>query len=265
MRCVTTITLCFGLLSGTSVAQQPTGEIFAVAQAALSRGDLPTAEAAFRKVLAREPQSVPALANLGVVDMRRKNWEAALLEFRKAERLAPNTPGLELNIGLALFRMGNFEAATQPFRAVLERDPSSIQAKYLLGLCLFATGRYRDAADALTPLWEQQKDQMAYLYMLAMCANKASRERLEQQALSQLYRVGNGSAEYHLFLGRAWLIRQHAAEAEGELKQAAQLNSKLPYVHYSLGTIYANAKTTVLQRMNFWPMLPSSQTSILIT
>src|SRR6516162_1456700 len=62
---------------------------FAKGQAALQRGDLDGAGKDFREVLARDPKSGAAYANLGVIEMRRKNWDAALVEFRQAEKLAP--------------------------------------------------------------------------------------------------------------------------------------------------------------------------------
>src|SRR5580698_5234032 len=50
---------------------------FAEGQASLQSGDLATAEAAFRRVLSVDPQSGAAYANLGVIAMRRKEWDHA--------------------------------------------------------------------------------------------------------------------------------------------------------------------------------------------
>jgi Tfp pilus assembly protein PilF len=51
---------------------------FATGQQALQAGDLATADASFRKVLSLDPQAAPAYANLGVIAMRRKEWDHAL-------------------------------------------------------------------------------------------------------------------------------------------------------------------------------------------
>lgn len=236
--------LIFLAASAIAFAQQASNSaaaVFSEGQAALATGDLAAAEADFRKVLATEPDSVPAQANLGVVYMRHKNWSQALEEFRKAEHLAPNTPGIEINIGLAYFHQELFAAAINPFQSVLERDPSSLQARYLIGLCYFATEQYGAAATALKPLWASENGKMTYLYMLALSASKANEPDLERQALQRMYQVGSDSAEYHLFLGRAWLLRQRDNEAVKELSEAARLDPKLPFVHYSLGTIYSRA------------------------
>ncbi len=240
--------------SAVALAQQASNipaAVFAEGQAALARGNLVAAETDFRKVLQADPHSVPARANLGVVFMRRKNWPQALDEFREAERLAPNNPGIEMNIGLAYFRQENFAAAVKPLESVVQRDPSSLQARYLIGLCYFATEKYSEAAAALKPLWSSQNDKMPYLYVLALSANKANEPKLERQALERMYQVGSGSAEYHLFLGRAWLMRQRDNEALKELGEAARLDPKLPFVHYSMGTIYSGAGDYIRARTEF--------------
>src|SRR5271167_3328208 len=48
---------------------------FQKGQAALQSGDLNAAENAFRQVLVADPNAGSAYANLGVISMRRKNWE----------------------------------------------------------------------------------------------------------------------------------------------------------------------------------------------
>src|SRR5215471_2454031 len=96
---------------------------FAKGQAALESGNLDGAEKNFREVLARDPKSGAAHANLGVIEMRRKNWEAALAEFRRAEKLAPKMTGVRLNIGLLEFRRGRYADAIAPLISVLRDDP----------------------------------------------------------------------------------------------------------------------------------------------
>src|SRR5271169_5938605 len=77
--------------------------IFQQGEDALKRAkpkDLVEAEHDFRQVLAMDPRSGAAYANLGVVYMRRKQWSKALETLRKAEHLLPQVAGIRLNIGL---------------------------------------------------------------------------------------------------------------------------------------------------------------------
>jgi tetratricopeptide (TPR) repeat protein len=231
-------------------AQDP-AEVFAAGQAALAAGDLATAEADFRRVLKDEPNSLPARANLGVVYMRRKNWTRALEEFQRAEREAPGNLGLELNIGLVYFHRGEYARAIEPFRSLVVSQPDSVQGHYLLGLCYLATEQYRQAAEELKPLWETEKQKLPYLYALALSASKAHDSAWEKRALDRLFEAGNGSAEYHLFVGRAWLMRQRDTEAGEELRKAAQINPKLPFVHYTLGVLASRQGDYALAKKEF--------------
>ena len=115
-------------------------------------GELQRAEASFQQVIALDPQAAGAYANLGVIYMRRKQWNQALRMLRKAERLAPKVAGIRLNIGLAYYRQNDFRNAISPFESVVRDQPDSAQARYLLGLCYFFIQRWGAAVDTLQPL-----------------------------------------------------------------------------------------------------------------
>jgi Flp pilus assembly protein TadD len=87
---------------------------FVKGQAALQSGDLDAAEKAFRKVLSVDARSAASYANLGVIAMRRKEWEQALELLQKAEHLDPKMAGIRLNIGLVEYRRANYAGAIAP-------------------------------------------------------------------------------------------------------------------------------------------------------
>ena len=93
---------------------------FQKGQAALANGDLAAAEEAFQRVLSVDPNAGAAYANLGVVAMRRKQWDEALKDLRKAAKLSPKVAGIRLNIGLVEFRRGDYELAIAPFEFVVK-------------------------------------------------------------------------------------------------------------------------------------------------
>src|SRR5580704_15914829 len=185
-----------------------------------------------------DPQQAGAYANLGVIDMRRKQWPQALEMLHKAEHLAPQIAGIRLNIGLVYYRQNDFRNAIPPFESVVHDAPDSFQARYLLGLCYFFLERYGDAASTLEPLWSQASGQLNYLYVLGIAANKAGRADLEQRALSHLVEIGQNSPEFHLLMGKAHLNREEYDEAITELELAVKKDSSLPFVHFNLGMAY---------------------------
>ena len=211
---------------------------FQKGQAALQSGDLDAAEAAFHRVLALDPQSGAAYANLGVVAMRRKNWAEALKYLQKAQRLSPQMTGIRLNIGLTEFRSGNYKGAIVPLESVLRDEPDSRQARYLLGLCQMFTDQFAEAVRTLEPLWAPMSTDVMYLYVLAISAHEAGEKELDQKALKQMLAVGGNSPELHLILGKAYYLHQEYDRALVELQKAHESSPDLPLLHFNLGMTY---------------------------
>jgi len=180
-------------------------ETFGEGEAALQRGELETAEAAFRKVLAADPRSGAAYANLGVIAMRRKQWDQALAMLQRAERLEPGMTGIRLNIGLVKYRTGDYLGAIEPFASVVREQPDSQQARYLLGLCHLFAEHYGEAVSDLEPLWSRQPNNFMYFYVLGIAAHNAGRKDLDERALNRLLEIGGEVPEFHLILGKAYL------------------------------------------------------------
>jgi len=213
-------------------------KFFQLGQDALARGQLDDAERDFRKVLELDSQSGAAYANLGVVYMRRKQWTKALDALQKAEHRMPGVAGIRLNIGLAYYRQNEFLQAIPPFESVVRDQPDALQPRYLLGLCYFFAQRYADATETLEPLWEQESSQLPYLYVLSNAAHRAGRKEIDERATTQLIKLGDGSPEYRLFVGKYQLNLEHYDEALVEFQAAAQADPRLPFVHFNLGLTY---------------------------
>jgi tetratricopeptide (TPR) repeat protein len=224
-------------VASSGVAADP-ARLFQAGQDALNQGRLDQAERDFRQVLAANPQVGGAYANLGVVYMRRKQWAKALDMLRRAERLMPQVAGIRLNIGLAYYRQNEFLKAIPPFESVVRDQPDALQPRHLLGLCYFFTDRWADAAATLEPLWAQESGQLSYLYVLSIAAHRAGRKELDEMATAQLIKAGEGSPEFHLFMGKAHLNLEQYDMALADFQAAAQANPKLTFVHFNLGLAY---------------------------
>jgi tetratricopeptide (TPR) repeat protein len=222
----------------SSVAAEDPAQLFRHGQEALNQGKLDQAERDFRRVLALDPQAGGAYANLGVVYMRRKQWTKALDELRQAEHLLPREAGIRLNIGLAYYRQNEFLKAIPFFESVVRDQPTALQPRHLLGLCYFFAERWADAADTLEPLWAQESGQLSYLYVLSIAAHRAGRKDLDEKATLQLIKTGEGSPEFHLFMGKAHLNLVQYDLALADFQAAAQANPTLTFVHFNLGLTY---------------------------
>ncbi len=150
----------------------------------------------------------------------------------------PQVPGIRLNIGLAYYRQSEFLLATPPFESVVRDQPDAMQPRYLLGLCYFFAERWADSATTLEPLWGQASSQLPYLYVLSIAAHRAKMKDLDDRATAQLIKLGDGTPEYHLFVGKYHLNLEQNDLALAEFQAAAEGNPKLPFVHFNLGLTY---------------------------
>jgi tetratricopeptide (TPR) repeat protein len=222
----------------SSAAAVDAAQRFQAGQDALNHGRLREAERDFRQVLDEDPESGAAYANLGVVYMRRKQWTKALAMLGKAEHLMPQVAGIRLNLGLAYYRQNEFLKAIPFFESVLRQQPDAAQPRHLLGLCYFFTERWADAANTLAPLWEQESGHLSYLYVLSIAAHRAGRKELDEKAMAQLIAIGEGSPEFHLFMGKAHLNLEQYDLALADFQAAAQASPQLTFVHFNLGLAY---------------------------
>jgi tetratricopeptide (TPR) repeat protein len=223
---------------GKQVSASDLSKIFQQGQAALQSGDLNTAEAMFRKVVAADPGAAAAYVNLGVVAMRRKDWDRALALLQKAQRLDPKMAGIRLNIGLVQFRRANYSAAIEPLSSVVREQPESEQARYLLGLSEIFTGHNAEAIAVLEPLWPKMSGDVMYLYALDIAAHYSKQTELDEKILRQMLETGKDTPEFHLIMAKAYLNRQEYEKAIGELDSAEKLNERLPYLHFNRGMAY---------------------------
>jgi len=229
--------------ASSAVATDDPATVFRRGQQELRSGELAQAEASFRRVLALDPGSGAAYVNLGVVMMRRKRWDDALAALRKADALAPGQPGVHLNIGLAYYRKSDFHAAIGPFAEALRLAPDSAQARYLLGLCYFFTNKFREAAEEMLPLWPQESSRLNYLYVLSIAAGKSANPALEKQAMDRMLAVGQGTPEFHLYIGKAYLAQDNTDAALKEFQAAVAAKPDLPLGHYFLGRVYLETRS----------------------
>jgi tetratricopeptide (TPR) repeat protein len=136
---------------------------------------------------------------------------------------------------LAYYRQYEFLKAIPPFESVVREHPEVEQPRYLLGLCYFFAERWADSASTLEPLWAQESAHFPYLYVLSNAAHRAGRTDLDNRATSELLKIGNDSAEYHLFAGKYHLNREEYDLAIAEFTAAAKANPSLAFVHFNLG------------------------------
>ena len=109
-------------------------------------GRLDQAEAAYRGVLAAQPDHADALVKLGNVLVKRERFDAASAAYRRAIELAPGVFAAHNNLGGALQKQRCYSEAVDAHQRAIELDPDHPGAHRNLGVAYKALGRFAEAA-----------------------------------------------------------------------------------------------------------------------
>lgn len=115
----------------------------------LGEGDLPLAEARFRKALGLKPTGSAALLGLAVVRSRVGDHSRAIEYGEHARSLAPQGDLIHSQIGAIYGNAGRFGQAADSFREAIRRNPRRFWPRAQLVLALADSGQLVDAARAL--------------------------------------------------------------------------------------------------------------------
>lgn len=106
------------------------------------------AEAAYRRVLVRDPDFAEAHFNLGNIYRARGQYNAAAAAYRRAARDPELAAPALYNLGYVLDEQGRHAEAVRALRRALRRDPSYADAWFNLALCYEALRDPARAAEA---------------------------------------------------------------------------------------------------------------------
>jgi tetratricopeptide (TPR) repeat protein len=206
---------------------------FSEGVAALSAGELDSAEAAFRAVIRDGGDRAFVRHNLGIVLQRRGRHADALVEFRAASRLDRAFGPSRLLAGTSLLALGQPNAAVAELgraSALMPREPAvhlqRADACERIHDILCLTDEYRT-------LVELSPDNPEYVYRLGKAYL-----RLSQWAHERIQTIDPASARLSQALGREYLEQGRADLAEAAFQKAIRRDATLTDVHLSLARIY---------------------------
>jgi tetratricopeptide (TPR) repeat protein len=120
----------FAFLTTASVysADEPPRADLAAAVQTLQGRNYAAAEKQFDEILAKQPQSVPALIGRGSCLLYRMAFDQALADFTTATKLVPNNVAAQVGFGSANAELQNWAAARNAYDEALKLDPKSADA-----------------------------------------------------------------------------------------------------------------------------------------
>jgi tetratricopeptide (TPR) repeat protein len=131
--------LCFsGCRSGSKLPERNSAQYneavraFYVGLAALQVGDDVRAESELTKATTIAPEEPASWANLGLLNLRQRNLDAAAERLEKARGLAPDNSRIHVLLAILESNRGRFNESTTSLRKAIELDPKNLKALYML-------------------------------------------------------------------------------------------------------------------------------------
>ena len=110
------------------------------------KGKYRAAEKQYQDILAKSPNNLYSLCNLGVVYFRTGKWKAAELTLKKAVALSPKDEFAHTTLGIVYYRQSKFDDAITELTTALGINPKSATAHNYLGITASQKG-WAEAAE----------------------------------------------------------------------------------------------------------------------
>ena len=193
-----------GPAQAVSDAGWPPAERLARAKELVEAGRVQQAIALFLEVLARNPSSLKAHNNLGVLFDELKQHDSALEHFEEAERVGPENVEVLTNYGSTLAAVGRYQQAEAMLRRAQRLSPDDVRVRLAVGILSFRRGTYAQAEAELR--WVCERD------------------------------LGNGAGSY--YRGEALNRLGRFEEGAADMERAATLMPNDPRPFYTLGHLF---------------------------
>jgi len=205
--------------------------LFEAAKAALSAGDLASAETHYVDAIDLGLRQAAQLSlSVGKVDEATTYLDSAL-------KLKPDDSETQVDAAGLWFRNGEVSKAKERLKSVLARDSNHARAHGLLGrIYMFES----DSDDAIRELQASihLEDDFETEYFLGIAYLKGKKSDMADSWFLQLESKMGNSAALHVSFGRAYLITKFSQKAIAEFEKAIALDSQYPRAHAFLGYAY---------------------------
>jgi len=206
-----------------------------------SQRQLDQAAAAYRQILAVNPEDFAAHYRLGLVLQQDKQFEEAVISFQSALAIRPCVPDVQNDLGCALWTLGRHEEAARLFQDVLATEPSRSNVHNNLGCVMRALGRHSDAIASYERALAINEN-VADFHNNLGCALRADgrhEEALARYRRALELRPDFGDALSNL--GTLLLEQDRFVEAIDNHRKAVRIQPTNYKVHHNLGAAFLRA------------------------
>ena len=171
--------------------------------------------------------------------MQQGKIDEAIADLQSIQASNPGAKGVDLELGAAHYKKSDYPKAIEYLKRALESDPNNGEAVQLLGLSYYLGGHPADAIPLLDKVqgWYPRANVDA-AYILGICYIQTKDYPHARAAFARMFDVPAESAAAYLFTARMLLRQEFDPVAEEYAQKAANLDPKLPLVHFLLGELY---------------------------
>lgn len=205
------------------------------------KGQLPSAETLYRRVLADQPRNVNALHFLGVLLHSRGDSAEALRLIQRAIFFDPRYLAARINCGNVLKEMHSYPEAELQFRKAIELEPNSGPAYNNLGTVLKAQHRIESAIAAFEKATALNPRHAEAFQNLGNALKKTDRIEDALTAFRKAVEIDPHQSDAHLNLGRALYRFGRVEEAAVVYEKWLEIDPKNSIAEHMLAACRGNA------------------------
>ena len=201
----------------------------------LRRGEFENAIAQFTRALEIDPGYAEARYNLGNALVRRGAIEEAIAEYKTAIELNPRIAGAHANLGTVLIQAGRVAEAVAHLQNAIAIAPTNGSARAALGGALAKSGRSAEAVEHLRAAAELDARSREIRNDLGNALLDVGKTDEAITAFEAALNIDEADAEAHYNLGNAFLASRRFEDAALRFRRAAELRSDHTAARNNLG------------------------------
>jgi tetratricopeptide (TPR) repeat protein len=208
-------------------------QLYAQAQAAQQRQDIPAAIEKYRQMIRLAPHLAAAYNNLGRLYFNQHDYGHAAQTLAQGLRLNPDMPTASAMLGLSYLETGQADKAEEPLKTALRANPKDTLVQMKLAKVYIRLRKYDGAVDLLkTYTGQNPRDQEAW-YLLGK-----TYLQLSEDSLGKIHQIDPNSVVAHEVAGEIDESMHNYDGALVEYKKAIDLSPDQPGPHIHMATAY---------------------------
>ncbi len=238
---------------GVSKALHNLGRIYA------GRGEITKAVAAQQQAIVRDPKFADAHYHLGVLHIRRQNWQSAITAFQNTLTLSYTMPNAHYQLARCYRQIGNVQKAEismERFRSLKKADTdiqkhleavfvadadNKIATLVKLAYTYLKYERYDEATREFERIGKHSTSKIDIALMSAGLGRIALEHGDVPQAITHYkhaVQLGLKTTETYYYLGIAYMQKRDAQNAIKQFHRALEIDADHSEAHLMLGTLY---------------------------